>query len=136
MFADILLCDAASVRDGLLFVLGAGVTRVWRESYPAPLGLQLAMLVTLQPSESHDEHRLRIILQDQDGKPVAKMDGGFGAKAGPDSRPGEALAFPIVVGLEGLPIPSHGVYSIEVLIDHQLARSLVFQAELKQDQPK
>ena len=34
-----LLSDHASVRDGLLFVVAGGITRVWRSQLPAPLNL-------------------------------------------------------------------------------------------------
>ena len=32
-----LLCDYASVREGLLNILGGGVNRLWRAELPAPL---------------------------------------------------------------------------------------------------
>lgn len=45
------LCDAASVRDNLLHMLGAGITFVKRPSYPAPLLCDLGIVVNHLPSE-------------------------------------------------------------------------------------
>ena len=39
------LCDFAQVREGLLFVSSAGITRVYRESFPAPIGVMLALVL-------------------------------------------------------------------------------------------
>lgn len=38
------LCDRATVRDGLLHILGAGVTIVYRDKVPAPLDVDVADL--------------------------------------------------------------------------------------------
>jgi hypothetical protein len=45
------LCDASNVRDNLLNVLSGGVTRVGRETYPAPLGVSLAAIVAIEHEE-------------------------------------------------------------------------------------
>ena len=45
-----LLCEAASVHEGLLNILGGGVTVVTRPEYPSELGLSLAIRVMLHPS--------------------------------------------------------------------------------------
>ena len=39
-----LLCDAATERDGLLNVLGGGITVATRPEFPAPLGMTLALV--------------------------------------------------------------------------------------------
>ena len=71
MDIEALLCDAVTVRENLLHVLGGGLGQIWRESYPAPLGAELALLLTLHPSETADEHELRVLIQDTDGKQIA-----------------------------------------------------------------
>jgi hypothetical protein len=127
MRVEAFLCDAANVREGLLNILSAGVTRLKRSSFPAPLGLQLAMVMTLMPVEAHTPHKLRVVIQGQDGGKVAELDGQFGVAEIPATfQPGEPIAIPMVLDLKLAPIPSPGTYSVEVLVDTQLAKSLPF----------
>lgn len=113
-----LLCDAATVREGLLHILGGGITRVQRPSYPAPLGMTLAMRILVHPTEFDRAHQLEVQLQGEDGQRVAGLDATFQAGNSGDLAPGEEaslalpLAFPEVVQL-----PSPGRYSFELLID-------------------
>ena len=48
------ICDFAQVRDGLLSVISAGITRVWRSQYPAPLGVMLALVFEVGPGRRVD----------------------------------------------------------------------------------
>jgi hypothetical protein len=77
MDIEALLCDAATVRENVLHILGGGLGQLWRDVYPAPLGADLALLLTLHPSETTDEHELRILIQDADGKRFAQLDATF-----------------------------------------------------------
>ena len=128
MTVDALLCDAARVRDRLLSVIGAGITRMSRPSYPGPLEADLAIMFTLEPSEAQDPHRVRVIVQSEDGKEIAKIDGEFKVTRGKGAKAWERLAVPMVFPVRGLPIPKAGVYSIELLVDSHSVRSLVFTA--------
>jgi hypothetical protein len=130
MTVDALLCDAATVREGMLHVLGGGVTRIWRPAFPAPLGLSLALLVTLEPAEARQPHKLTVILQDQDGQVGAQLDGQFGVASPTGAKPGERLLVPVVLNLLPVAIPKAGTYSLELLIDGHLERSLAFVAGL------
>jgi hypothetical protein len=111
-------------------MLGAGITRVTCPVFPANLGLTLAMMLTLEPTEADDKHKLRAVLQDQDGNQIARIDGEFGVQPGKSARPGERLAVPMVLPLAGLPIPKAGTYSFELLLDSQHVRSLAFVAQV------
>jgi len=42
-------CDAVSVREGLLHILGGGVTKVMHPEYPAPLLTSFAVHLRLSP---------------------------------------------------------------------------------------
>ncbi len=86
------------------------------------------MMITLKATEAADRHKLRVVLMDQDGRTGAQLDSEFGVAPGPDARPGEQLAIPLVFNLGSLAIPKVGTYSIEILIDSQHARSLPFVA--------
>lgn len=129
MDIEALLCDAATVRENLLHILGGGLGELWREAYPAPLGVDLALLLTLHPSETTNEHELRILIQDADGKQIAQVDATF--SIGPQVMqipPGQMVRAPLALQLRTIPIPAPGLYSFELLVDKQHRRSLPFQA--------
>jgi hypothetical protein len=86
------------------------------------------MVLTLQRSEATEKHRIRVLVQDDDGQNIAQVDGEFGVAPGPDAQPGEQLAMPMILNLSNVGIPRPGVYSVEILLDSQLFRSIPFVA--------
>lgn len=129
MEIEALVCDAVTVREGLLHILGGGVGALWRDSYPTPLNVDLALLLTLHPSEAAEDHQLRIILQDTDGKPIAQLDATFVVNPSTPSPTqivpaGQMVLVPLAVPMKVITIPAPGLYSIEVLVDKQHRRSL------------
>jgi hypothetical protein len=119
-----LLCEAVTVHDGLLNILGGGVTVVQNAAYPAELGLALALRIMVHPTELAHPHKLEIVLQDDDGAQVTKVDMGMEAgdtSAVPVGEEGEVL---VPWNFPGRPaLPHAGRYSFELLIDgvHQLS---------------
>jgi hypothetical protein len=119
-----LLCGAATARDGLLSILDGGITEVHNAQYPAPLGLTLAMRIMVHPTEVPHEHKVEILLQDEDGQEVTKVEIGLPAATDAAIPAGEEAALPIPWNFPGRPILPHmGRYSFEILIDgvHQLS---------------
>jgi hypothetical protein len=116
-----LLCDAATVREGLLNVLAGGVTRVNAPVYPFQYEGALAVVFTAHPTEASKEHDFQVILQSEDGQRVAELGGQMQAQPGPDLQPGEEMTIPVVLKF-GQVLPAPGRYSFEVLIDgvHQV----------------
>lgn len=127
MRVDAFLCDAATVREGLLHVLGAGITRVQRPRYPAPLNLAVAMIVSLSPAETHTGHKIRVAVSGTDGQPILSIDGEFTAKPGPDHYPGEDSHSSVVINLQDA-LPSPGVYAVDIMIDGSEKAHLQFSA--------
>jgi hypothetical protein len=119
-----ILCDFASVREGLLFVVGGGVTRVGRSQYPAALGCSVALLVELHQMELARPHELELRVVGPDGENIASFKGGFQA-AGKDLDIGENLPIPVVLDLRNAALPKPGRYNIEASLDgsHQLTLS-------------
>jgi len=113
-----LLCDAATVREGLLHILGGGVTRAGRDSFPAPLGLTLALRILIHPTETDRPHQLDLRLQGADGNLVAAVGIEFGVRDAGDLEPQEqaSLALPIALPPD-VALPAPGLYSFELLID-------------------
>lgn len=56
------LCDSASVREGLLNVLGAGISSVALSSFPAPLPLTFAFRVVLETRELRPRYTVQLDL--------------------------------------------------------------------------
>lgn len=123
-----LLCDAATVREGLLHVLGGGITRAGRTSFPAPLGMTLALRILIHPTEADRPHQLEVRLQGEDGDAVANFAIEFGMDDTGQLEPGEHASLPIPLPLGALELPHPGVYSCELLIDGIHQTSVPFRA--------
>jgi hypothetical protein len=123
-----LLCDAATVREGLLHVLGGGVTRVNRPGYPASLApLSLALRILVHPTEADRTHQLDVHLQGEDGQDVAKVDVQFGIGDPGHIEPGEEVSVPLPLNMSpNFGLPRAGRYSFELLIDGVHQRSVSF----------
>jgi hypothetical protein len=119
-----LLCDYASIREGLLFVVGGGVTRIRRTEYPAPFGCSVALLVELHQMELARPHELELRVLGPDGENIASLKGGFQAM-GEDLDVGENLPIPVALDLRNAALPKPGRYNIEASVDgsHQLTLS-------------
>lgn len=123
-----LLCDAATVREGLLHVLGGGVTRLTRPTYPAPLGVAIAARILVHPTEAEDNHHGRIVVQAEDGEQLAEVTFDFRSERPPGGllASGEEMSLPVVVPLQNVGVPAAGGYSVEILIDRIHQASLPF----------
>lgn len=122
------LSNSAEVRDGLVYVLGGGWDTGWRPSFPAPFLGALTLSVRVHPSEISKAHQVELLFWDADGKPFAPP-ATLSLEPGtiPDKHPtGWDIPANIAIGLQNLPIPSPGFYSIEILIDGQHQRSVRF----------
>jgi hypothetical protein len=127
MKIEAFLCDGANVREGLLNILSAGITRVHRQTFPAPLGVQLAIMATLMQVEARAPHALRLVVQGEDGETAIQLDGQFGFGEMPKGlQPGEPIAVPMVIDLRNARIPKAGIYSLEIVVDNQHMKSLPF----------
>ncbi|MGE0488774.1 MAG: hypothetical protein AB7S38_06135 [Vulcanimicrobiota bacterium] len=125
MTIEAMLCDYATVREGLLHVLGGGINRLWREKFPAQMGVTLAILLEIHPTEANRQHTMNIVLLDEDGRRLAEVNADFqvGRKA-TSGRAGENIIMPLAVSLQQMSIPTAGAYSVEILMDGQHKRSL------------
>ena len=137
MQIEALLCDAVSVREGLLHILGGGISRVHRPAYPAPLGINLALRITLPraTTASNAEHEVKIVLRKpDDAGEVASVVMGFRSQGEPSPPPAE-IAFPAAVPLRDLLVPAQGHYLIEIHGDGVLLRSFPIEAALPAQRP-
>ncbi len=127
-----LICDYVTVREGLLHVLGGGVSRIWRLAYPAPLGAGLALRVVVHPTEFDADHKITVLLNDGHGTKLAEIGAGFNVtsemRRGIDV--GEEFVINMPLNLPMVAIPSDGDYVFEILVDGQHQRSVPFKAKV------
>ena len=116
------LCDFASVREGLLMIIGGGVTNLWRDELPAPMGCSVALLLALHPMEFGRPHEIEVLVQDEDGRQIAHVQGGFTAGTD-DVTPGDHLNVPLALDLRNVVIDNYGRFAVNIGIDgtHQAA---------------
>jgi hypothetical protein len=127
--ASALLCDAATVREGLLHILGGGITRLHRSEFPAPMQVTLVAQVVLTPTEIQFAHDVAALIQTEDGDIVVQANGHLDAgEPNPMLEPGESVILPLVINLHGVVLPVPGGYSIEVSVDDVHQTSLTFRA--------
>ncbi len=128
-----ILCDFAQTRDGLLFVSSGNITRVWREVYPAPLGVMLALSLSGDLGQSSHSGKLSIRLRSADeaiDREVIAGELGFESES-----PGHPAIFELIVPLHDLPVPQPDVYSIDICFDGNERVSLPFSAVVANDNP-
>lgn len=124
-----LLCEAASVREGLLNVLGAGVTALHRNAYPAPLNLTVALVFEVNGADEGQSQKFRISIEKVEGGQIAYIEGGWDADSLTIDRGASAFA-PIAIKLDQVSVPEPGSYIARFEIDGGDSRLIRFQALL------
>jgi hypothetical protein len=128
------LCDFAEVRERLLFAVGGGITRLWRETFPASMEASLALLLELHQMELATRHDLQVVVQGEDGQRVGEVKGAFQMGA-PEVEVGENLLVPIALDLRPAKLPTPGSYAVEIVIDGTHQRTIQFKAMPRPEQP-
>jgi hypothetical protein len=128
--AAFVLADAATVREGLLNVLGAGVNVLIRPSYPAELGVPLVALLELEP-EDMKAHTVEVTIQ-ADSTALTRVE--VRIDTGVSGPFGDLPAYvPLVVPVADAVLPGAGRYEATLTVDDQLLAVLAFRAELAPD---
>lgn len=110
-----LLCDAATVRDGMLSVLSAGITRVGRGPFPAPLNIMLAVMVEADPDDVGERRIVVEVRRPGSDDVYFQVDAGMFIE---DELPedGAPRQLPFVLGLDAT-LPAAGSYYVRVAIE-------------------
>jgi hypothetical protein len=133
-----LLADAAQVSEGKTFILGGGVTILWRAQFPSPLGVVLVVQLTYHRSEADSDHTLRVQVIDADGNSIfpevrGELHVGGPAQGIPTTVP---LGVPVIIPFPPLPVLQRvGAYSVEILVDDRHVKSLSFAVARPPAQP-
>lgn len=91
--------------------------------------MTLAVRVMAHPTELSKPHALELLLNDSDGKMLAKIDLTFGVKDPALVPPGEEASIPLPLRFMGVSLPKPGSYVYELLIDGNHQISVPFVAE-------
>jgi hypothetical protein len=124
------LCDAASLREGLLHLLGAGITDVIVPSVDGGLPVTFAFRAVLESRELRSTHTLHLELTDSaSGDAVAAVEVNFVRTEDTESGALEAgLAAP--VPLQMFQVPRPGLYLLEATLDQRRLATLPLRVEL------
>ncbi|MFZ2964183.1 MAG: hypothetical protein WA006_05805 [Rhodoglobus sp.] len=125
---SVMLCDAATVREGLLNVLGAGLTIFWRESFPAPLMADVAVQFELVDVAVEETREIMIRVTGPNDDPALVFEAQMQLVTMKSDENAPVQSVPIALNLRNAGMPSVGIYALHVLIDGDQVGSLSFEA--------
>ena len=118
---DMLLCDAAQVAGGKLFVLGGGLASIG----PKPQPLAIALQITVPWDRANIAHDWQIELIDEDGQPVVVnekpvlMRGRFEAGRPAGLQPGSPLGVSLAINLSPFRLSGGRSYAFSLTINDE-----------------
>lgn len=126
--------DYVRAEGGMLHMIAAGVDAMLVPGVPAvrPVGVGLRILVDV--AEAQQQHHIELIYQDEDGQRLLQVSGGFGPVGADQPLPpaGRPYGVPVAFNLP-LPVPRLGDYSLDLLIDGELKKSITLTAVQVED---
>ncbi|OGR93610.1 MAG: hypothetical protein A2992_09560 [Elusimicrobia bacterium RIFCSPLOWO2_01_FULL_59_12] len=119
------LADAADVAMGKLFVMGGAFDTIHVAGFPATHpALAVVLRLLLKPHDLDRKHQLEIQLLDADGRKIASAPGELSVAKSPDSPSGWKQPFLLPLRFLNTPFQKAGHYSIEILINGELAKTI------------
>lgn len=124
-----MLCDAATIRENLLHVLGGGVTHVIRPSFPAPLGCTLALSFYVKYGGGTDVvHKVDVTgYKVGVSEPIFQYTTEFAIAEEP---PAGAESVGLAIPLDNIGLPEPGDYEIAVGVNDEQLTVIPFTAAL------
>jgi hypothetical protein len=110
-----LLCDAASVREGLLHLIGGGISRMWRAELPATFGVTVAVVIEIDRTEPLLELAMRVL--DPDGAVVSEARAAASIDFG-RLEPEEKQLVPVAIPMAGA-TSMYGHHTIQFALNGQ-----------------
>lgn len=84
------------------------------------MGMHLALRILVHPTEAELQHRLRVLVNTDDGQSMAVVEMLINPpppEARSQLRPGEELSLPLALNLSQVGLPEPRDYIVEILID-------------------
>jgi hypothetical protein len=123
---DAILCDAVTVRERLMHLLGGGVTKMMPTAYPAPFAADLALLIAAPVNEVGGQHALVVELALRGGEAFFTATLAFGVN--PSDSPDDTISLSIAIPLKRATISGPGVYEVSIFVDGTKFRTLRVEA--------
>lgn len=119
------LADFASVRNGLLTIVGAGINQMTRASFPAKIEAWMPVMIEIEGDSIETTLSLNVV--DSDGKVVASMAGALQADAVDEVRE-EFGYICLAIDARELAISGPGHHVIELRLGDSLEATVHFYA--------
>ncbi len=123
MKVTMLLCDAAKVADGKLYILGGG----WSVTGPDPIPSAVALKIDVDWHEAGRAHHWELFLEDADGRPVilptpngpkpVEVRGEFSVAKPPGLPEGSPIDVALALSFGPIPLEPGGRYVWRLTID-------------------
>ena len=125
---SLLLADYANVREGMLNVVSAGITRVGIETFPGHMPAHVAMQFYIPPDAFDQLHRGAMTVKYYDGVQVGRAEFVIHMPALPaeNVHPGEAIYFPASIPILQLAFERPGQVDINISVNENHCGSLTF----------
>jgi hypothetical protein len=126
----LLLCDAAQVSNGKLFVLGGGWNMIAANT---PANLALALLFAVPWDQTNKQINVEAKLMTADGEPFRIGDqaveamGQMEVGRPPGVKPGTDMNAPLAIPFNGIVVPPGG-YRWEIWVDNEMSAFAPFRA--------
>jgi hypothetical protein len=122
----LLLADHANVREGLLSVLSAGLTRLGSGTFPMHFLTTLVLMVYVPPDRVADLHEIDVRFKyPAEAETIAEAKLQFQI-AEAEAFPGEGRQVPLTLPMLPIPFPRIGQVDVQVSIAGQHAGELSF----------
>lgn len=114
-----MMCDAAQVNGGKLYILGGGVSLIG----PSPQPVAVAIQILVPWDRANVAHHWRLDLVDEDGAQVTFRDrpvvaeGRFEAGRPAGLRPGTPLTMALAINLPGLPLENGKAFEFRLTVE-------------------
>lgn len=124
------LCDAASIRETLLNVLGAGITQFKRHELPAPALVTYAAMVEASPGDAGRTFELKVgvYAPGEHGGEEVIIEHPVAATVEDYDDLGQS-AQPLVVDLQAMPLLRYGTYAVRTFIDGEMVDEIRAECE-------
>lgn len=125
-----MLADAATMREGLLHVLGGGISLLSRPNYPAPIGASLALLLEARDIDlSGQPVELDIVAKSEEADHAQLFEAKVSALIMPPPGGERILNFPVAIDLTQAGIPAPGLYKIVISLNGRQETELYFEGK-------
>ena len=111
------VCDYAEVRENLLTLVSAGITRLRRETLPAPMAVFVAVQLEVSASERPFPHEVTARVTGPSETDLATINGSFQVASTSDFEADESGVVSLPFDLRIVNVAEFGWHSIEITVD-------------------